>query len=58
MKDLSFITLFSLFLCVHIVHALTKPVKCGLDPKVNADTWSSYIDEIGFIFESACGRNR
>ena len=31
---------------------------CGLDPKINVETWSSYLDEIGNIFGSACGRNR
>eukprot|EP00457_Paulinella_chromatophora_P003750 gb/GEZN01003758.1/.p1 GENE.gb/GEZN01003758.1/~~gb/GEZN01003758.1/.p1 ORF type:complete len:598 (-),score=96.03 gb/GEZN01003758.1/:275-2068(-) len=31
---------------------------CQLDPKVNADSWPSYKDEIGNLFASACGRNR
>lgn len=35
-------------------------MKCGLDPKVNADTFAAYVGnhEIGFLLESACGRNR
>jgi len=33
-------------------------ISCGLDPKINAWTFESYLDEIGNIFGSACGRNR
>jgi len=34
------------------------PVVCGLDEKINVETFSDYVDEIGNIFGSACGRNR
>ena len=40
------------------VAAATGEMVCGLDPKINVDTWSTYLDEIGNIFGSACGRNR
>ena len=38
--------------CVHC------KLECGLDPKINEWTFTSYLDEIGNIFGSACGRNR
>lgn len=44
-----------LFASVAIVNA---ELHCGLDPMINVDTWSSYLNEVGFIFGSACGRNR
>ena len=33
-------------------------LECHLDSKVNPETWASYITEVGFVFEAACGRNR
>jgi hypothetical protein len=33
-------------------------LQCHLDSKVNPETWASYLTEIGFVFEAACGRNR
>ena len=33
-------------------------LRCGLDPRINAQTFEAYVGEIGNIFGSACGRNR
>ena len=33
-------------------------LECRLDKKINEKTFASYVDEIGNIFGSACGRNR
>jgi hypothetical protein len=40
--------------------AFAGELKCRLDSKVNADTFPDYVNnhELGFIYESACGRNR
>ena len=43
-----------------LVTLASAELQCRLDPKVNADTFAAYVDnhEIGFLCESACGRNR
>ena len=30
--------------------ASATELRCGLDPKVNRETWPSYLDEIGMVF--------
>jgi hypothetical protein len=45
-------------LLVVALQASAAPMECHLDPKINAETWTSYIDDVGDVFASACGRNR
>lgn len=33
------------------VYGENSELHCHLDPKINAETWASYIGEVGFVFE-------
>lgn len=52
------LAVFLLTLEVHGKALVDPSLHCGLDTKINIDTFPDYIGEIGNIFGAACGRNR
>ena len=58
MNLLKVLLIAACWLNVEGVASITDSLECRLDRRINVDTFSDYLGEIGNIFGSACGRNR
>lgn len=58
MQRLACVALLEVILGVSGRSLVSPDLQCGLDPKLTANNFGDYVEEIGNIFGAACGRNR